>query len=257
MLFIPLFKVLARRCFLRFLYDQIAKFQQTGISDVIIGCNEKNQFEINPEIKFHLYSSHVPCGDASIIPKQGEKRKCESNSSNRTKQKHKAPLGVNDKLKYGDTINCENKKYSNECLRVLSDDSLSSGDLKCECLDYTTLKPWNNPVDILSSSSEAFLNEQEDNTSLSCVEKDCESVSQCNMRVDALEDCVGEMVDIHRTGAKCLLGEDRKLPGVLYHQVGAVRTKPGRGDPTLSVSCSDKMSRWLVCGLQVNDTLSH
>lgn len=26
---------------------------------------------------------------------------------------------------------------------------------------------------------------------------------------------------------------------------------PGRGDPTLSVSCSDKLARWVACGLQV------
>lgn len=61
--------------------------------------------------------------------------------------------------------------------------------------------------------------------------------------------------DIHRTGAKCLsddIKQDLRLPGMNYHVVGAVRTKPGRGDRTLSVSCSDKLLRWHSSGLQVN-----
>lgn len=61
--------------------------------------------------------------------------------------------------------------------------------------------------------------------------------------------------DVHRTGAKCLTEEtkqDTHSPGVKYHTVGAVRTKPGRGDRTLSVSCSDKLFRWHSSGIQVS-----
>eukprot|EP01028_Stygiella_incarcerata_P002302 TRINITY_DN1427_c0_g2_i4.p1 TRINITY_DN1427_c0_g2~~TRINITY_DN1427_c0_g2_i4.p1 ORF type:complete len:237 (+),score=51.34 TRINITY_DN1427_c0_g2_i4:29-739(+) len=32
--------------------------------------------------------------------------------------------------------------------------------------------------------------------------------------------------------------------------IGVLRTKPGRGIPTRSMSCSDKMARWNVCGIQ-------
>lgn len=59
--------------------------------------------------------------------------------------------------------------------------------------------------------------------------------------------------DIYRTGAKCLESDhktDSKLQGELYHVLGAVRTKPGRGDPTLSLSCSDKLAKWCQLGLQ-------
>ncbi|XP_039292130.1 tRNA-specific adenosine deaminase 1-like [Nilaparvata lugens] len=67
-------------------------------------------------------------------------------------------------------------------------------------------------------------------------------------------DSVGNIVaDIHRTGAKCLSNsglQDAKDPGTGYHVVGVVRTKPGRGDPTLSVSCSDKIARWVALGVQ-------
>ncbi|KAI5646528.1 adenosine-deaminase (editase) domain-containing protein [Phthorimaea operculella] len=68
--------------------------------------------------------------------------------------------------------------------------------------------------------------------------------SECKkMKLDA---------DIHRTGAKCLpeSKQDPKLPGPDFHVLGQVRTKPGRGDRTLSVSCSDKLARWIHAGIQ-------
>lgn len=37
---------------------------------------------------------------------------------------------------------------------------------------------------------------------------------------------------------------------LMVQQPGAVRTKPGRGIRTLSVSCSDKLSRWSLVGIQ-------
>ena len=72
--------------------------------------------------------------------------------------------------------------------------------------------------------------------------------------IDREVNAVGDRThsDVHRTGAKCVLGgsTDSHLPGADYHVLRALRTKPGRGDPTLSMSCSDKMMRWNVLGVQ-------
>lgn len=43
---------------------------------------------------------------------------------------------------------------------------------------------------------------------------------------------------------------DPQEEGVKYHCTEAIRTKPGRGDRTLSLSCSDKILKWNVVGIQ-------
>ena len=57
--------------------------------------------------------------------------------------------------------------------------------------------------------------------------------------------------DIHRTGAKCVVSgkQDGLNAGALYHETGVLRIKPGRGERTLSMSCSDKIMRWCVLGI--------
>lgn len=70
-------------------------------------------------------------------------------------------------------------------------------------------------------------------------------------KIRRVEDTCGHTIsesyykDIYRTGAKCVKEEiqDSHLPGINYHIVGPLRIKPGRGNPTSSLSCSDKIAK--------------
>lgn len=89
---------------------------------------------------------------------------------------------------------------------------------------------------------------REDDTNL----KSCEC--SADMRTANKETGLGtpKVVDVYRTGAKCVPGElgDARISGLGYHCVGLLRVKPGRGDRTCSMSCSDKLARWNVLGCQ-------
>ncbi|XP_013190222.2 tRNA-specific adenosine deaminase 1 [Amyelois transitella] len=149
-------EVIARRAFLLYLYDNIEK----SIDNVdSIFAKECSRFKLKDNIKFAFYSSQLPCGDASIFPKNADEN-------------------------YGDILEKNKRK---------AEDNICQTD----------------------SKRSRFL-------------------------------------DIHRTGAKCLPQNDQdcRKSGVEYHLIGQVRTKPGRGDRTLSVSCSDKIAKWIHLGIQ-------
>ncbi|XP_059056763.1 tRNA-specific adenosine deaminase 1 [Achroia grisella] len=150
-------EVFARRGFLVYLYDNIDSAIENKSS---IFIHEDGLFRLKRNITFIFYSSQLPCGDGSILPKDA------------------------DEAYIGDIL----------CKKRDAEDSICDTAIKKQRLEF----------------------------------------------------------DIHRTGAKCLPDSDQdpKEAGQNYHIVGQVRTKPGRGDRTLSVSCSDKIAKWIHLGIQ-------
>ena len=52
------------------------------------------------------------------------------------------------------------------------------------------------------------------------------------------------------TGARAVEENDAARPTLDEQRVGIVRTKPGRGPRTISMSCSDKLALWSIVGFQ-------
>lgn len=149
-------EVLARRGAIRWIMELISR----GNDHRIFVRDENGGLEVRDDVNFHMFTSHPPCGDASIFP-------------------------------------IENVE------------------------DHT------DSIGKLVSVSES--------------EDDNDEPAKKKLKID-----------VNRTGAKCVENgqQDKKGEGVEYHTVGEIRTKPGRGDRTLSLSCSDKLLKWNLVGFQ-------
>ncbi|XP_045601488.1 tRNA-specific adenosine deaminase 1 [Procambarus clarkii] len=237
-------EVIARRAFMLYLLDQVEKASKSNIS---IFEQKDGKFALKSGISFHFYGSHTPCGDASIFPKQEWNECCEQNieaiqeiNSDSSCKKHDlemdAPAHLNEDCTDIDNREPPIKKIKRNEVNVTE-------------LEDSKMNTFNNII----VKETTNVNKTEENSG-NKYSKFVNSKAVDNARLFA-ENNIGNitaMPDIYRTGAKCVSGEklDPKMPGSDYHVTGVLRTKPGRGDPTLSLSCSDKLFKWTVLGVQ-------
>lgn len=147
-------EVMCRRGFLRYLYEQIDR--SIAKNDSIFSFNEcTEKFEISENCSFHFFTTHAPCGDASIF---------------HTDIDHSEPAVKRPKL-------------------------------------------------------------------------------ETNINEDSVGECIS-MTVANFTGAKIIYKSTDVAPDLMIQSIGEIRTKPGRGEPTLSISCSDKIAKWNVLGMQ-------
>lgn len=139
-------EIIARRTFIRFLLFQINLARAKGGESIFQFAEDMKHFALLADIKFHMFTSSSPCGDASIF----------------TASDH-----VDDK--------CEPPEAK---------------------------------------------------------------------RIKVSEGCLPDGF----TGAKLMFDEDVEDP--MDQIEGKIRTKPGKGDRTMSLSCSDKIARWNMVGIQ-------
>lgn len=219
-------EVIARRSFQRYLLHQLHLAVTLKEGSIFVPGTQRGLWKLRPDTLFVFFSSHTPCGDASIIPMlESEDQPCcpvsrdwANNPSAEANNNLKAPEG---KRKCEDPDSPGTKKTRLE-------PGPPDGMTHHQSFDYQESGPV--PPDVNSSHLTA------------------EELAT----VPGMAHSGAKVVDIYRTGAKCVPGEAGDLggPGAAYHQVGLLRMKPGRGDRTCSMSCSDKLARWNVLGCQ-------
>ncbi|XP_015148092.2 tRNA-specific adenosine deaminase 1 isoform X1 [Gallus gallus] len=225
-------EVVAKRSFQRYLLHQMRLATSYQQCSIFIPGTETGKWKLKPNIIFIFFCSHTPCGDASIIPI----RETENHLSK----------SVDGHDIAGQSVLCS----SSNCDHRGPEDKRKSEKMASS---HMIKRMKNADGGFFSTITEDMAVQQvfakpEGNVNPEC----CESSEE--MQAANKETNAGKLkaVDVYRTGAKCVPGElsDTLIPGIEYHCVGLLRVKPGRGDRTCSMSCSDKLARWNVLGCQ-------
>ncbi|TNN36111.1 tRNA-specific adenosine deaminase 1 [Liparis tanakae] len=194
----------------------------------------QRKWSLRPGVSFLFFTSHTPCGDAAIIPM----------SDGRSKPRPP----VTPVKSHGGTEGRGGLKRGAE-------EPGGADHSKQPRLEDQDQEDQDQDQDQDQEDQDQEDQDQED--------QDQEDQDQEDQGVEAGGDVEQSLLsdslksddpspDVHRTGAKCVPGgpADARRPGAGYHSTGALRVKPGRGEPTRSLSCSDKLARWGVLGFQ-------
>uniref|UniRef100_A0A8C5QH29 tRNA-specific adenosine deaminase 1 n=1 Tax=Leptobrachium leishanense TaxID=445787 RepID=A0A8C5QH29_9ANUR len=187
----------------RYLLHQLSLATSGSQESVFSTATDAGKWMIKPEFSFVFFTSHTPCGDASIIP----------------------------------MISHEDQLFPTLVSDVCVDPSAAD-------ISASGISAYKRKANEEEASGTSKRLKQDDETSLNGARLSDDGRTANGKALEAR--------DVYRTGAKCVPGEpqDSHKPGADYHCLGALRVKPGRGDRSWSMSCSDKMARWNILGCQ-------
>lgn len=224
-------EVLARRAFCRYLQGQIEESLR-GSEHSVMARRGGGRVRLKEQYGFHFFATQPPCGDACIFPVDAGGRRTEQTAGSSGRGVWAEPSRVTEQPGQLGTV-----EDGAPCL--LSQQRTALGDAV----------PSNTSDSVTNDSDTSHHDTSGTRDGDTSEVPDVPSAKRLKLSPPPSPPQPG---DVHRTGARCTVwGEqDPHLPGAGYHAVGVLRTKPGRGDPTLSMACSDKMLRWNVLGCQ-------
>eukprot|EP01135_Chromosphaera_perkinsii_P011764 Nk52_evm10s2496 gene=Nk52_evmTU10s2496 len=227
-------EVLCRRAFCVFLLRRINRMLkriERGLDcsekqdDILLFCKESYKFKIKSGVKFHFYSSLAPCGDASIFESEG------------------ADKGQTEE---------------GNCVGAVVDTSF--GKRKIGAADMEEGAPLGQ-VKKKRRNQEGEENDKGVGISRDYVYRNQKTGARLvTLRENAIVKKAPEVLRKLDDGSvskkkNCAMEEDDHIGRDFgsvddVQQTGVLRTKPGRGYRTASMSCSDKIARWNLLGVQ-------